>query len=555
MSSASPTGLIDSPELYSVVIPDTASPAESEAAALVSNCIAKATGVTLPVLSLPRAGACPECAFILGDVGLLPDDLIPARDAQNDDGYILCRRGTRVYLTGKTPGGTRNGAVSLVKDFLGFRFLTDDCEVLLPDRVRPIPDGLTISKSPVFEFRNSYYWFVRQSPTYNAYHRLRGVRYAGGMVHTLYALAEMTGDPIGNQPCMTDENVYRTVRKNVVSLLRAHPDATVVSVSQNDSYEPQLGCQCEACRALNKKYGTEGGALFAFVNRLAADLETEYPHVLIETLAYRYTSVPPKAMTFHKNVMVEICLMDACYTHVLDDPACPQNMRYARSLDVWSKICSRLSVWDYHTDFAYYQAIFPNYHILYDHIRYYAAHSVVSVFNEGNHNSLSSQLEELRSYLCSELMWDIDMSRETYDAHMNEFLSLYYGPGWTCIREFIDRTEALAATGGRHYSLYARPHDILPLDMNSPAGTAVADELVTLFAKALGMAETDEQRQRIVKASISPRYFRQLTDERPDTAPANLSLYQDMVSSGITHITEGGGFPSPERAKEAPGKW
>jgi uridine phosphorylase len=97
-----------------------------------------------------------------------------------------------------------------------------------------------------------------------------GISYAGPFVHTFSAL---TGQPheIGKQPCLTDEAVYQKVLANVKAWLRANPNAKIVSVSQNDSYAEQLGCQCANCKAIDEREGTPMGSLLAFVNRIAGD--------------------------------------------------------------------------------------------------------------------------------------------------------------------------------------------------------------------------------------------------------------------------------------------
>ena len=239
---------------------------------------------------------------------------------------------------------------------------------------------------------------------YTKMYKLNPLTYAGGSVHTLRTLAEMQNFQIGDQPCMTDPTVYETVLRNVLATLRSRPDATVISVSQNDSYEQQLGCQCDNCRALNEKYGCEGGALFDFVNRIARDIKDEFPDVMVETLAYRYSIAPPKDMVFEDNVMIMLCTIELCCNHAIDDPDCPTNYRYATYLEAWSKICSHLSIWDYHTSFADYQIPFPNETMLYDQIVYYAKHNAISLFSEGNYNSRSGQFEEMRAFACSRLM-------------------------------------------------------------------------------------------------------------------------------------------------------
>jgi len=76
-----------------------------------------------------------------------------------------------------------------------------------------------------------------------------------------------------------------------IERLRKASDPTIISVSQNDN---SRNCQCENCRAVEKKEGSPAGLLIHFVNRVAEDIEKEFPDVLVETLAYQYTRKPPR---------------------------------------------------------------------------------------------------------------------------------------------------------------------------------------------------------------------------------------------------------------------
>ena len=507
-----------------VILPENPVTVLTESAALLSAKLALAEKINLPSVTLGKTDGEPQ-------------EVTSMRATLTNDGYLLYRDKKSLYISGKTDRGTRQGVICFLTDYLGCRFFVKDCEVMLPDAAREIPEFLRFTYNPTFDFRCSFYKLALADPEYDKLHKLNPIRYARGMrVHTFYDLAEMPGtreENIGVQPCLCDENVYRTVLGNVRKWLLEEPDATVISVSQNDSYEHQLGCHCEKCAALNARYGTEGGALFAFVNRIAREIKPEFPNVLIETLAYRYSVTPPQGMTFEDNVLVQLCVMDACYNHRIDDQTCPQNYRFAEFFENWAKVCSHLSVWDYHVDFAFYQTIFPNYSILYDHITYYAAHNVVSVFNEGNFNSFCGQFEELRSYICSELMWNPHMNREAYTAMIDEFCRCFYGDGWAYIRTFMEQTESIAkGDGKRHFSLYASPDSILPYDAEQ------CDDLLALFEKALAAAQTPAQKKHVRKASIQALYYRQYCTNSHDSAP-NERLYRLMKEADIERITEG----------------
>ena len=109
---------------------------------------------------------------------------------------------------------------------MGVRFYSSSCHVVHKDEYTAVPEGLEITFNPVLEYRDSFWYDVIQhgelasqlkiNSTFNRGDMTNyggGVSYAGGFVHTLASLAEMTGSATDRQPCLTDENVYQTVLK------------------------------------------------------------------------------------------------------------------------------------------------------------------------------------------------------------------------------------------------------------------------------------------------------------------------------------------------------
>lgn len=545
-----------------VVLGDDFDWTEHEAAELICTWVENATGVHLPLCTLGESGGY-AFRLMVGNIGdSLPESVVTARGTLTNEGYALVADGGQLYLTGATPRGTLNGAVTFLQDYVGARFFTNDCEAVIPADVREVPSDVNTVYSPPFDFRCEYYNITDygNDSTYNKLHRLHPIDYAiFQRVHTLYYLAEMTGEANKHQPCMTDETVYQTVLKNVRSWMADNPKVSVISVSQNDSEnESQLGCQCANCKALNKKYGTEGGALFEFVNRIARDIKDEYPNVMVETLAYQYSIKPPKDFVFEDNVLVQLCLIDTCFAHKLDDPTCSINKHYCDTLNEWSKVCEHISIWDYHTNFNYYPSFFPNEEILYDHITYYAPHHVVSVFNEGNDNSLAGNFEELRAYICSQLLWNPYMSREAYNVMIDEFLTYYYGDGWQYLRRMLDVVTERAQSDGHHFNIWDKPEKVLPFNSRNKDDVAFADGMVALCDKALEAAATETQQKRVRKASIQALYYRQtqaMRKKSDENTALNQKLYERIREAGITRIGAWTDLPEVKDFTVSPTKW
>ena len=287
--------------------------------------------------------------------------------------------------------------------------------------------------------------------------------YAGGLfVHTIGKLTE-TGGATSPNPCLSDPENLAKVIKNVRAILEKEPDANIVSVSQNDSSEY---CTCKQCAEVDAAEGSPAGLMLRFVNAVAENLEEDYPDLIIDTLAYNYTQETPAITRPRHNVCVRVCAIRCCFMHPMTecpDAWGPNGIQWTRTAAFlkdfvdWGKICDRIYVWEYTTNYTYYIPPFSNFGALRENMRFYHKNGVRGMFPQGNSQSASGEFGELRTYLLSKLMWNPYMTEEEYYRHMNEFLVAYYGEGWQNIRSFIDLTIELVSNEGSCIFIYEEP--------------------------------------------------------------------------------------------------
>jgi hypothetical protein len=236
-----------------------------------------------------------------------------------------------------------------------------------------VPD-LDLHGQPAFEYREPY-WFAGFDPQWKAHNGANGetrlippelggcITYQG-FAHTFYPLVPpekyfathpewfslINGKRTHQnaQLCLSNPELRDFVVGRVKELLRAAPDAKIVSVTQNDCHG---ACQCPACKAIDDAEGSPSGSVIAFVNYVAEKIEPEFPNVAVDTFAYQYTRKPPKTLKPRPNVIVRLCSIECNFREPFDDPS---NAAFLADLTGWSKICQRLYLWDYTTDFANY---------------------------------------------------------------------------------------------------------------------------------------------------------------------------------------------------------
>ncbi len=276
-----------------------------------------------------------------------------------------------------------------------------------------------------------------------------------------HTMSRLTGVPRDEQPCLSDPEVLKKAIACVRGILEKHPDAAILSVTQNDSGDNGNNCRCPKCAAVDAEEGSPSGTMLRFVNAVADDIAGDYPNVVIDTFAYRYTRKAPRITKPRPNVCIRLCSIECCFSHPLSDGTCAQNAKFMRDLLDWNTICDRIYIWDYVVDFSHYVPPFPNFAVIRDNMRFFADHGVRGMYPEGNHNSPKyGEFGELRCWLLAQLMMNPYMSAAEYYALMDEFLEAYYGAGWRYIRAFIDWTCAEAA--GSHMGCYEQVFDIIP---------------------------------------------------------------------------------------------
>jgi Domain of unknown function (DUF4838) len=451
-----------------IVVGPDASETERYAAGELALFLHLVTGASFPVSETPggaggRLLVGPAAAKSAG-AGLPPSDLAPEE-------IFIRTAGGDLVLAGGSPRGTLYAVYAFLEDVVGCRWWTAAASRI------PWSPGLTIADlairfRPALEYREPF-WYVAFDPVWAARNKANGIRAGGdalqggrqvyeGFVHTFYSLippekyfpahpewfSEIDGKRTTEnaQLCLTNEEMRRELVKNLEERLRAHPEATIASVSQNDCFG---NCTCPKCRQADAEEGGPAGSLLRFVNAVAAEIEPEFPGVAIDTLAYQYTRKPPRLVRPRPNVIVRLCSIECSFAAPLDDP---RNATFFDDLAGWSKIAGRLYVWDYTTDFSHYVQPHPNYSVLAPNIRLFVRHNVRGIFEQGAYQSWGSEMAELRAWVLARLLWDPSRNEK---ALRTEFLAGYYGPAAGPMDDYLEGLERALSKSGDALGCYS----------------------------------------------------------------------------------------------------
>ncbi len=474
-----------------------------------------------------------------------------------DNGYVIETAENEVAIRGSGTRGVIHGVYAFLEKYCGCDWYTSTLYSIPKNEALTIPQGEKTEYTPYFEYTDTD-WVSPRDVEYSLANGLNGspyrkipaelggtVTYISNFCHTLTTqfcasetyfdehpeyFALHTGIRVPDQLCLTNERVYEIVRDEVLELLREkhNPDESlqIISLTQHDN---QKMCQCSDCKRIDDENGSHSGTMISFVNRIAKDVKAAgYDNVAIDTFAYQYTRKAPTAVVPEDNVIVRLCTIECCFAHALDNAECTENVALMADLSDWSKICNRIYVWDYTTNYANTLGIFPDFGVLQRNMQVFYENNVVGIYEEGNYymSSCDGEFGELRAYLLSKLMQNPYID---YDAYMNEFLEAYYGAGWENIREFIDMTIEKPVPEGEHLMIYVPMNETLSFNRDD---IKKADKL---WENAKEQAQTDTHKNNVIRSEICWRLWKAYNDYDKSSSE---QLVSDIKALGITVTSE-----------------
>ncbi len=452
------------PAVVIVTQPGATEP-EKWAAKDLADTLGKIAGAKFEVVE--NASKVPSKAIVVGQGTWVEKTLSDVPWASLGDEEIIIRTsGSRLVLAGGRPRGTLYAVSRFLQDECGVRWWTPWASEI-PKRPNLRIDKINLRAQPVFEARDPFWFSAFDGPW--AVHNFSNSQSARitdamggrivykGFVHTFFSLVppekyfkdkpEWFSMIDGKrkfeqaQLCLSNPELRDFVVEQVRQWLKESPEARIVSVSQNDWHG---ACQCPQCKALDDAEGSHAGSLLAFVNYVAEKIEKDYPNVAIDTLAYQYTRQAPRTLKPRPNVIIRLCSIECNFGVPLSDPA---NESFARDIRDWAKICQRLYIWDYVTDFAHYLQPHPNWFVLGDNVRFFHQNNVKGLFEQGAYQSSGAEMAEMRAWVLAQLMWNPKLDDREL---IHEFLNGYYGAGAArYIRDYMN----LMHTASRGHNL------------------------------------------------------------------------------------------------------
>ena len=436
--------------------------------------------------------------------------------ATNEDALILC---------GGRPRGTLYAVYHFLEDFLGVRWW-NPFEESVPRRRRLEVGSISLRGKPAFRYRDVH--GIDGPRSFCARNRLNGAatglsREFGGaesfgpphIAHTFYLYlppeeffeahpefySERTGVRVAedSQLCLTQPGLVPVIVGRLRAFINSarkeasasgEPPPRFFDISQNDW---RGSCECDRCKAVAAREGSQSGPLIEFVNKVADAVKVDYPDVMIATLAYDYTFRPPKLVAPRENVLVRFSsLQRKDFTKPIFE-AYKGEVRDA--LIGWSTISRHLWVWDYAVTFGDFHSLpVPSYRNLAEDFRFYLEHGVEGLFVQHDY-PIAADMRDLKLWTELKLMENPDRDVE---ALALEFTRGFYGRAGRFVMEYLDLLDAAAKRKPSIIRFAGQPSDYAYLDL---AFLVEADRLFQRAERAVGGDRV--RRRRVNHARLS----------------------------------------------------
>lgn len=462
---------------YTIVLPENPTPVQTTAANELADVLKEISGARLPIVSESAVTADPsQKLLVIGPSAASSALLVGAvdEDTLGYDAIVIRQVGNSIVFSGHPTRGMLYAVNTFLEDELGCRWWTAT-ESFIPKLEKVTADDFDVVYTPKLINRESFYagvigadnfkhavhlkcngnsnaipeeygghqaylYFVHSfypivPPTEFETHpdwfpEIDGIRKVGLLVwegdvpDSFKAMCErLKPEQIhsgGTQLCLTNEELFQEMLKRVLAAIKANPQATIISISQNDWHGY---CECAKCKVIAEEEESQIGPYIRFVNRMAEEIEKVYPGIYIDTLAYQFTRKPPKLTRARDNVIIRLCSIECSFIQTLADGL--QNASFRDDMEGWARMADHIFVWDYVTNFSLYLLPFPNYRVWTDNINYFTDHNVVGLFEQGDYHSPTGDFVQMRAWVMAKLLWNPSLDQREL---MKEYIAGYYAP-------------------------------------------------------------------------------------------------------------------------------
>ncbi|MBU0608296.1 MAG: DUF4838 domain-containing protein, partial [Armatimonadetes bacterium] len=412
------------------------------------------------------------------------------------DAYLVSITPERIMLAGPEPWSTYWAVCQFLEDVVGVRWLipgplgedVPQCQTILA----PVGEQ---TYTPVILSRlwsgahHGGVWNLRQRihGRYNFHHNLINIfdveKYWD--THPEYFPVHGTEryKPGGStdhswQPCMGIEGTVQVAADAAREAFRKDPSLESFSYGMNDGGG---WCECPACKAIDRPMkewhgfsGDKSVLFYSWLNRIAENLEQDYPDKKLGCLAYSAAILPPERMKLHRNIIPYFTSNRADYF----DPAF--RAQDQRMIAWWGDHTTQMGIYDYAYGVGFAVPRIYN-HLFQIAVKYAVAHKVRGFYAEVYPNW---GLDGPKLWVMSRIVWNPNVNVDRLTSEWNE--RMFHEAAAPMKRYFKLAEDAWRNQKGHGAWAYRLAADPAQFAIFTPE---IMDEMTACLAEAKGLAQ------------------------------------------------------------------
>ena len=439
-----------------IYVPSAATDVENSAAKELQNYLEKITGKK-PSVWKEFSGS--SSGIYIGATKAAADSNVTFTDNNGrGEGWAIKVIGKKVIVTGGETRGALYGVYHLLEDVLGVRWwnMWEEYVPTMEDAV--IPANYESSGEPAFGYRDIYIGAEKAETLFFARNRLNGwvsnapQSYGGELNYTLpyhthtfgryfhpdayfadhpewYSWSEEKQARIPDgQLCLTNDGLIAAFKEKFLRYIQYSYDQAdqqkiarpiFADITPNDT---QGFCECPTCLA-ERAIGGLSGYYLKFVNKIAAEVDKQFPEIRVVASAYSaYKEVPLDGTKPISNVVIQLAHSDM---DVIRDLNHPSNQEARSRTDDWAALLApgQLLIWDYIVMYDHIYGVVPSYFRYQNDYRLYHEKGAIGIFSEAEMMN-SADMWDMNIWILSKLQED---PYQDIHALVWSFVTGYYG--------------------------------------------------------------------------------------------------------------------------------
>jgi hypothetical protein len=270
----------------------------------------------------------------------------------------------------------------------------------------------------------------------------------------------------GAQLCTSNPDLIPVFSKFFDDFFFEHPEYDALHVTPNDGGR---FCQCEKCTALdigkmlkrNPEKPVITDRIYTFVNTLSQELQKKHPGKYLACMAYSWYVDPPERIKIDEHVIPQYCLW-SCYLHWNEEKK-QEHFQIAKG---WTKKAKNVGIYEYFVNGAWPdlpRIIYPK---IAESLRYlYSLGIKLYQAQAGDGFAING----LNYYIASKLWWNVNAD---VDRLIEDFYDKAFGEAGNWVKKYHERLMNAwinAVSAGDHPSCSSfamtNVHQLYPLDL------------------------------------------------------------------------------------------